>query len=355
MTSGMTQSAPLVWGLLGRRHGDNRQVQALVNALGWRAEFKPLGYNSLFMLPNAILGPSRISLDRESRSTLECTEWPDLVVGVGRRSVPVARWIKARSGGRTRLVQIGRPRAPLDYFDLVITTPQYALPERANVLHNLVPLGSAREAPVTGCWQARFQDLPRPLVGVLVGGRAWPLKLDGKAGEELGRQISSLALQIGAGSVIAAGSPRTEPAVLEGLAKSTRPDLLLYPFKRGGENPYEAMLALCDRFVVTGDSVSMISEATATGKPVHVFDVPLSRGGSLASLVRNLSFGLLKPLLAAGLLSPPRDVERFHRRIYEAGLARPLGQSVETRSHEPQTSIDGEMWRTVARIHQLLT
>jgi uncharacterized protein len=37
-----------------------------------------------------------------------------------------------------------------------------------------------------------------------------------------------------------------------------------------GENPYFGLLALADRLLVTGDSVSMVSECLATGRPVHV-------------------------------------------------------------------------------------
>lgn len=40
-----------------------------------------------------------------------------------------------------------------------------------------------------------------------------------------------------------------------------------------GENPYFAYLALADAFLVTADSVSMISEAAATGKPIHILDL----------------------------------------------------------------------------------
>ena len=38
-----------------------------------------------------------------------------------------------------------------------------------------------------------------------------------------------------------------------------------------GKNPYLGILAHADCFIVTGDSVNMVSEAIATGKPVHVF------------------------------------------------------------------------------------
>ncbi|KAG0370203.1 mitochondrial fission ELM1-domain-containing protein [Gamsiella multidivaricata] len=43
-------------------------------------------------------------------------------------------------------------------------------------------------------------------------------------------------------------------------------------------NPYEAMLALADKIVVTADSVAMTNEALATGKPVYVLGGELARG-----------------------------------------------------------------------------
>ena len=38
------------------------------------------------------------------------------------------------------------------------------------------------------------------------------------------------------------------------------------------ENPYAGFLACADNIIVTGDSVSMCCECTATGKPVYVYD-----------------------------------------------------------------------------------
>ena len=38
-----------------------------------------------------------------------------------------------------------------------------------------------------------------------------------------------------------------------------------------GDNPYPAILASADAFIVTADSVNMAGEAAATGKPIHIF------------------------------------------------------------------------------------
>jgi len=71
------------------------------------------------------------------------------------------------------------------------------------------------------------------------------------------------------------------------------------------ENPYFAYLALADAFLVTADSVSMISEAAATGKPVHILDLD---GG-------NAKF------------------DRFHATMQAAGITRPFTGRVESWSY----------------------
>jgi mitochondrial fission protein ELM1 len=54
-----------------------------------------------------------------------------------------------------------------------------------------------------------------------------------------------------------------------------------------GPNPYAGFLAWADRIVVTPDSVNMISEACATGKPVYTF-APRWISGKLALFHREL-------------------------------------------------------------------
>jgi mitochondrial fission protein ELM1 len=52
---------------------------------------------------------------------------------------------------------------------------------------------------------------------------------------------------------------------------------------RDGVNPYAGYLAHADRIVVTPDSVNMLSEACATGKPIFTH-LTQGRAGKLAAL-----------------------------------------------------------------------
>src|SRR5690242_19845256 len=98
-----------IWALLGPHRGDNNQILALAEAIGLPFEEKQLSYNQLRRVPPALLGGTFASLDAQSRVHVEA-EPPDLTISTGLRSVPVARELKRRSGGRMRAVHLGLPR-----------------------------------------------------------------------------------------------------------------------------------------------------------------------------------------------------------------------------------------------------
>ena len=78
-------------------------------------------------------------------------------------------------------------------------------------------------------------------------------------------------------------TPRDVKAVLH---EAFGDDPGVYLWNEQGDNPYRGILALSDRIVATGDSVSMVSEAAATGRPVAIFD--LGGGKRHAHFIENL-------------------------------------------------------------------
>lgn len=341
---------PIVWVLLGRRTGDNAQAlavgQAVAAATGGHMIPKPLEYNALYHTPNLLLGASLRSLRHDRHSTFS-PPWPDLVIGVGRRSVPVARWIKAQSDGAAILVQIGRPRAPLDWFDLVVTTPQYRLPEEPNVLALLLPplSGPAQGGAELARWRETFAPLPRPWIGVLVGGARAPYRFDGEAARALARGADALAGRLG-GALIVTTSPRTGAAQSRILAEAVSSPAHCNLWSASADNAHQAILALADRFIVTGESVSMLAEACLTGKPVAIHQLP--RQGLYPAWSGERGFG--RRLARSGLASPPRDPQAVVRRLVEAGHATILG-APEQASFVPAPD---EFPRIVAAIDRFL-
>jgi mitochondrial fission protein ELM1 len=313
---------PVVWLIDAYRAGERGQVHALVNALGWPCETKVLNYRSHVFLPH-VLGQSTLrGITSASAAQLQ-PPWPDLVITCGVRNEPVCRWIREQSGGHTRYVHVGRPWAPLDSFDLVITTPQYRVPAHPHVLNNMLTLHSVTDERLAQArveWESTFAALPRPRFAVMLGGDSGPFTLGPKAAARLGREASQLARAKG-GSLLISTSSRTRPAAVEALQAAISAPHYLYRWPgSNSDNPYMGILAWADRIIVTGDSIAMLSEACATGKPVSMFDLGGMRGTHDESARDFRVGGALYALLLRGLWQPlSRDITLVHRRLRETG------------------------------------
>ncbi len=342
------RAARVIWLLLGPKAGDNAQVQALAEALvargGFRAETRTLRFHGAELLTQALRRPHTLGLAPSARAALglpdsvrSAASGPDLVLAAGRRSEPVARAIRAASGGRTRIVHLGRPWAHPAAFDLVITSSQYDVPDGDNVLPLPLPLTAATgvvpplpvarqqgfaAAPGTLGPELPFARLPRPWTGVLVGGNSGYLRFDAERARTMARALNSARAAAG-GSWLVVGSPRTPSAFLEVLGAGLEQPLFLHPFSRAGSNPYRAVLGLADRLVVTSDSVSMVLEAIASGRPTYLHDVrPLE-----AHWWRHAGEYRWQALShrAVQALAPRRlrrDVRRLHADLVARGSAR---------------------------------
>ena len=230
---------------------------------------------------------------------------PDLVISAGRRSGAVALWMKTQFG--CRIVHCMSPglgglwRHGL--FDLLVI-PEHDRPAPApNVFavlgapHRVSPL-VLRQA--RAAWQERLVHLPRPRVALLVGGPVRGSDMPPAMAHALGQQVARLVVARG-GAVLATTSRRTGREATEALSAGLSPALhIIYRWGEPGENPYHGFLASADAIVVTGDSISMISEACASQAAVYI---------------------------ATPELAGPRH-RRFAETLYQAGHARPLGTSI---------------------------
>ena len=355
----MSDSEPNVWCLLGRKAGDNTQVLALAEALNVGFTEKHIAARHWELIPHLLFRVTLAGIDRAVSSEL-APPWPDLVITAGRRNEPVARWIRRQSGGLTRLVHIGRPWAPLDTWDLIVTTPQYFLPERANICHNRLPLFRLPEQVLNAAGEAlrpRLAQLPRPWVAVLVGGDSGKYVFTADKGARLGQWADRLAASA-RGSLLVCGSPRTPAPAMRALETVLEAPHFLYRWGSADENPYRGVLALADAFIVTGESMSMLAEASGTGKPLYIFDP----GDGEVSWWRVPHSYRYKPLshylaMRLGPVRMRRDVGRIQAALVGGGQAEWLGPASRYRQGgspvAPQRKED-ELDRTAARVRRLL-
>ncbi|KNX42843.1 hypothetical protein ROTO_04900 [Roseovarius tolerans] len=331
-----------VWCLLGRKAGDNTQVLALAEALEWPFEEKRILARSWELLPHLLLGTTLIGIDRQASSPLG-SPWPDLVISAGRRNEPVARWIRRQACGGVRLVHVGRPWAPPDCYDLIVSTPQYFLDPAPNILVNPLPMHRFTRARVDDAAQlARpmLAQLPRPFTSVLIGGDSGPFVFTPAKARRLAEGVNRLVGASG-GAALVTGSPRTPPAVAQAFCDALHVPAQTYWWHErvGSEgNPYSAFLGLADRFVVTGESMSMLAEAASLGRPLYIFD-PGDSPGSWWSHPHNLRHKPLSHALAMRLapVRMRRDIARIQDALVRDGRARWLDEA-------PKLVAQGEGW-----------
>jgi mitochondrial fission protein ELM1 len=285
---------PEIWVLADGRAGHDHQALGVAEALGWPFAVRHIAYGPLAGLPNLLLGRSTRGLCAQTRSAL-AAPWPDLVIGAGRRTAPVARWLKRRNPGAF-LVQLMWPGAARD-LDLIAVPEHDRVADRPGMIRTLgTPsrVTPARLAAAAARLAPRLDDLPRPRIACLVGGTRRRMPFTPRDAAALARRASRLA-QTRGGSLLVATSRRTGRACEEVLTRSLEGPHLLHRF--GSDDLYLAILGSADAVVVTADSASMCSEACATGRPVFLDGAQNAGPSKLAGLHRRLEqLGYLRPL-----------------------------------------------------------
>jgi mitochondrial fission protein ELM1 len=346
---------PLVWILKGPKAGDYAQLRALATTIGWPFLVKQLVFRQFELLVHARPRPTLVALDRAASDPLE-PPWPDVVLTAGRRNELVARHVRAASGGQTRLVHVGRPWSHPDHFDLVISNRQYMLESSDRVLVNDLPLHDIDALSLAAertRWELRFAHVPRSWTVLLTGGDSGPLVLTAARARELGRQVNALLSRVG-GSLLVTTSARTPRRSADALLQTLVRPAFVFRFPSAAENPYRGLLACGDRFVVTGDSMSMLAEACGTGKPVYVYDF-----ANPGPWWRDASAYQWKPFvhrlaMTVGPRRMRRDVHRIHRALLDTGRIRLLDDGRAPEPHRSESPGDGELVRTALRVRALL-
>ncbi|MDB5415497.1 MAG: hypothetical protein JWR10_3832 [Rubritepida sp.] len=303
----------MMWVLEDPRAGTAAQALGIAERLGVPFRRVPLRFGRLAALP--LPWPSLAGLADRSAFV---PPWPSLVISAGRRSAPVSRWLRAR-GART--VHAMRPGLAAADFDLLVIGAHDAPKPAPNVMviqgaaHRLT---AAALAEAAGAFPG-LAALPRPIVALLLGGPVRAENMEPAVAADIAAQAAGLG-----GSVMVTTSRRTGVTAADAVAKVLhgKPHHL-HRWGAEGPNPFTAMLALADTLIVTGDSISMLSEALMTTTPLLIAD-PGGLGPRHRAVARSLiDAGLAAPL--GGALPPLRgsldETGRVAAEIHARGWA----------------------------------
>lgn len=266
-----------IWILLDNRIGSRHQAEGIAHYLN-KDEFeiikKELNYTTLASLPNFLRGRTLIGLDDKSKQQITAP-FPDIVLSSTRRTAPVARYIKKNSPKTklTQLIHIGK--TGLKEFEKVFVPEhdKYKL-KSPNIIYTTgAPhfITSQKLEEAKQIWDTQFSHLPRPITALIIGGsiKKHPFSLE---------NATNLALAVKkhketeGGSLLITTSRRTGKLAEEEIIKHlSHIPSFNYLWGASGDNPYLGFLSCADNLIVTGDSVSMCCEATATHKPLKIF------------------------------------------------------------------------------------
>ena len=265
------------WVITDEAAGNQRQALALAEHLRMPSRHLVLEPRApwSWLAPRLVLG-GRLALPPTQRAWF-APPWPTVAIGCGRAAALFTRMLRPLSAGRCHTVQILDPRLDPRLWDIVIA-PRHDGLGGANVLHLLGSLNSVDDQWLADGRDAcpHFDELPRPRIGVLLGGPRRGIALDAGYARELGLRLLARQRHEG-GSLLVLASRRT-PATLIGTLRPLLAGIpgVLWAGPDDGPNPYPGVLGWADRLVVTPDSVNMMSEACAVGCPVLTFvDAPL--------------------------------------------------------------------------------
>jgi uncharacterized protein len=309
---------PLIWVLTDDRPGNAGQALGVAEALDLPFVQKPVRYTSLGKLPNVVRGSTLIGVTEDSIAQL-VAPWPKVVIAAGRRTAPVARWIKKVSQQSVHLVQIMNPGVAGAGDFALIAIPRHDCAREGGDLANVMRITGAphrfshtRLADEARVWGPKLSHLPRPFVAVLVGGATRQRPFAPALARDLGARVNAMAKQLG-GCVLLTTSRRTGPEAEVALRAAIDAPNAMYLWgqeavlaETGKPNPYGGFLALADVVVVTGDSVSMCSEACANPNAVYIY-------------------------APEGMAAPKH--QRLHAQLYAGGYAKAIGDDLGPFQH----------------------
>tara|TARA_Y100001936_G_scaffold226262_1_gene245483 strand:+ start:6935 stop:7849 length:915 start_codon:yes stop_codon:yes gene_type:complete len=226
--------------------------------------------------------------------------WPDILIATGRQTVAPALGIK-KANAATFAIQLQNPTFGRNRFDLVIV-PKHDQIAGENVVQTSGALHGVTQDRLKEAhseYAQQYGSLPRPVIGVLIGGTNKTFHFTENDAERLSAMLCKMAEESG-GSLAITPSRRSGDENIQ-IIKNNLSGQNFDLWNGSGNNPYFGILAHADAFVVTGDSVNMVSEAIATEKPVYVYQLT---GGSA-------------------------KFSRFHDEMESAGKTRPFTGQVE--------------------------
>lgn len=213
-------------------------------------------------------------------------EKPDIIISCG-SSLAAVNYLLAREYQARSLVVMRPSILSTRRFDLVVMPRHDDPPRRRNVVVtegalNLIDSGYLAQQKERLKQEAGVAiDPEKPAAGLLIGGDTKDFSIGAAGVAELFGQLQKVSRESGL-QILATTSRRTPAAICAQLKRSAASDasvrLLVIASEKNYPSAVGGILAMSDILIVSAESISMVSEAAASGKYVLVFGHSLLGG-----------------------------------------------------------------------------
>ena len=257
---------PKIWTLTDGSQGMISQTKGLANELS--DKIKDLKTEIIF--PWSKLQPGILPIfSWIFKNTLPLNEIPDVVISCGRKSVYLSVYLKKKYPNIIN-IHIQNPKISSKNFTYVIAPNHDAL-FGENVINST---GAIHHFKKFKKLKNHYKISTKNLITCIVGGENNHYNFSIENTLDLCNRIKNLKNH-NDNEILVLTSRRTSKNIKHILKKELSSISTLWFGE--GNNPYEFALYNSSFFIVTSDSTSMISEASISGKPIYVYQLPMKR------------------------------------------------------------------------------
>lgn len=259
--------------LVDTRTGNNKQAIALAESIkrNYKIDYvlHYIQYNFFSKLPNILLRKTGIHVQNK----LSVTESPRLIISASRKSAAYALSLK-KTFPHSKFIQIMNPELPFKEFDLVLL-PYHDRKhhDNSNVIHIVGALNDVKHILSTqDDARSNYPQLDNA-IDLVIGGSSNKFTFLYEDAIRLGDLVHKLAIKYDCHAFITL-SRRTPKKIRDYFLRkfSQTSNIVCDPNTKDLNYPiYPHGFAYAKLIIVTGDSISMCSEAMAAEKPLYIY------------------------------------------------------------------------------------
>jgi mitochondrial fission protein ELM1 len=269
LNSSSINNNDFVIALLDNRTGNRNQLLAILEELKLPYKVYEIKYNFLAKLPNFLIQIFGGNIHVKNFNIQNFNVCPKLILSCGRRTFPISLKLKLKIYPSSFLVHLMYPKYSLNIkkCNLIFTPNHDSIKLKKNIIKTIGSPGSIKFKK-----KKKSPYIVKPIVSLLIGGNHGKYKLKP---ENINTIIKKILKNINEGTVLISTSRRTPNGVIEAVNQWHKNNYLIkdvfHPKLNIKNNPLADMILFSDELVVTGDSVTMLSEVCQYKKPVRIY------------------------------------------------------------------------------------